>query len=391
MLHNTAKQDLNQEAGSVLSFTPGQKIEKKLKDLHGLVVESCGKLEDMSDDEKEYIHHCAFISSIGASTRIENAVLTDQEIDWVDSTLTADGKPSAFEEKKAIILDKLSKDRERSVEEVAGCRDTLATIYLQSTEMVPLSETVIRGLHHELLRYYPAALKYAGSYKDAPNRVVAVDHQTGKESILLDPAPPGIMTDTAMADLVGWYNSMVQKHPWPLLVATEFVFRFLAIHPFRDGNGRLGRALFLLVLLQSDDSCLARIVPYISIDRQIERNRPLYYSVLHQGSDGRFESDPEKYNYEPVTWFLLKIFESALADIAVYRLRYADLRQLSETAMAVLGTFKSNPERRLKVADVAEITGLPRRTIQYALRTLVKKQFLQILGRGAGTRYQLVF
>ncbi len=375
----------------MLSFTPGQKIEKKLKDLQGLMVENYGKLEEMSDDEKEYIHHCAFISSIGASTRIENAVLTDQEIDWVDSTLSADGKPSAFDEKKSFILDKLSKDRERSVEEVAGCRDTLATIYLQSAEMFPLTETIVRGLHHELLRYYSAASKYAGSYKDAPNRVVAVDHQTGKESIVLDPAPPGILTEMSMTDLVDWYNGVIQWHPWPLLVATEFVFRFLAIHPFRDGNGRLGRALFLLVLLQSDDKYISGIVPYISIDRHIEQNRSLYYSVLHQSSNGTFESDPERYNYEPVTWFLLKIFESALADIAVYSLRYTDLRKLSETAISVLETFKSNPEKRLKVAEVAEITDLPRRTVQYALRALVNKKFLQILGKGAGTRYQLVF
>jgi hypothetical protein len=80
-----------------------------------------------------------------------------------------------------------------------------------------------------------------------------------------------------------------------------------------------------------------------------------------------------------------------LADIAVYRKRYADLQALSETAVAVLACFKSSPEQRLQVAKIESITGFPRRTIQYALKALADQQFLQKLGKGAGSRYQLVF
>ncbi len=46
-------------------------------------------------------------------------MLTDAEIDWVDTALSQDGHVTAFDANKAAILDKLSKDRERSVEEVA--------------------------------------------------------------------------------------------------------------------------------------------------------------------------------------------------------------------------------------------------------------------------------
>ncbi len=70
--------------------------------------------------------------NIGASTRIENAVLTDQEIEWVDTILQKDGKTTAFEENKIFILDKLKKDRERSVEEVVACCQILSTVYLQA-------------------------------------------------------------------------------------------------------------------------------------------------------------------------------------------------------------------------------------------------------------------
>ena len=375
----------------MLSFTPSQKIENRLKIFQGLLAEKYKDLEALSPDEIKYVHRCAFIGNIGASTRIENAVLTDQEIEWVDTTLNDYGKATVFEEKKSFILDKLSKDRERSLEEVVGCRQVLTTVYLQADALFPLSEVTIRGLHHDLLRYYPQASSYAGGYKTTPNRVVSINHETGEERVVLEPSPPGIITATAMSELTNWYNTGIQEYPWPILVATEFIFRFLAIHPFQDGNGRLGRALFILALLHSGDKYLTSITPYIAIDRHIEQNHTLYYSILHQCSEGKFKADHTQYKLEPLAWFFINILESSLADIEIYRKRYNNLQKLSESALTVLNCFRSSLEKRLKVGNIVEKTGLPRRTVQYALKTLTKQELLQLLGRGAGSRYQLVF
>jgi Fic family protein len=375
----------------MLSFTPSRKLETELRVLQGIVVEIYKNIEQLLPEEAKYLHNFALVSNIGASTRIENAVLTDQEVDWVDTVLQKDGKTTAFEENKIFILDKLKKDRERSVEEVVGCRQVLTTVYLQAKEIFPLTEASIRGLHHDLLRYYPQAASFAGGYKTTPNRVLFLNHKTGEQRVVLDPSPPGIITSTAMADLVNWYNENIRDNPWPLLAATEFVFRFLAIHPFQDGNGRLGRALFILALLQSDDKYIKGIMPYIAIDRHIEQNRSLYYTTLHQCSEGRFQNDPGKYKIEGLAWFFIKILRSSLADIDVYRNRYVQLQKLSESSLAVLYCFKSSPEKRLKVSDIEKDTSVPRRTVQYALQTLTKKGFIQRLGQKAGTRYQLIF
>jgi len=375
----------------MLSFTPSTKLEKELRRLQGLFFETYKISEEISTDESDFLNRFALISNIGASTRIENAVLTDQEIEWVDTTLKNDGRLTAFEEKKEVILDKLSKDRERSVEEVVGCRHVMMIVYEQAKELFPISETIIRGLHHDLLRYYPDAAVYAGDYKKAPNQVISYNHDTGEKQVVLDPAPPGIITDTAMSEMVKWYNNSIREYPWPVLVAAEFVFRFLAIHPFQDGNGRLGRALFVLSLLQSEEQYLVGIMPYLAIDRHIEQNKLLYYRVLNQCSGGKFFSDPRDYHLEPLAWFFIKIFESSLSDVPLYRQRYANLRKLSESAMSVLNCFKSSPEQRLKVSDIVQETGLPRRTVQYALRTLTNQSFIQLLGKGAASRYQLVF
>jgi Fic family protein len=345
----------------------------------------------MSDAERGWIHRWALISTIGASTRIENAVLTDAEIEWVDTSLAHDGHATAFAAQRRLILDKLSKDRERSVEEVVGCREVLTMVYAQGGEWRPLTEGIIRGLHQTLLRFYPAAAYHAGGYKTTPNQVIALDHTTGERRAVLTPTPPGPQTDVAMRDLVEWYNNTMVAHPWPLLVATEFVFRLLAIHPFQDGNGRLGRALFLLALMHGDDPVLREVVPVISIDRQIERHRARYYAVLHQASAGQFRADPSEYQFEPVAWFFLTMVREALTDVTVLRTRYAAMTRLSERALHVLACFKSSPERRLKVADLVVATGLVRRTVQNAIATLTAAGFLQRLGSGPATRYQLIF
>jgi hypothetical protein len=106
---------------------------------------------------------------------------------------------------------------------------------------------------------------------------------------------------------------------------------------------------------------------------------------------GWAQEDASRYRYESLCRFFLTIIGGALADIAIYRKRYADLQALSETAVAVLACFKSSLEQRLRVATIESTTGFSRRTIQYALKTLADQQFLQKLGKWAGSRYQLAF
>ena len=123
----------------MLSFEAGVKLEKALKKLQAQVTNAASGLGSLSAAEAHYLNRCALISNVGASTRIENALLTDAEVEWLDTTLSVDGRTTAFEQHKDFILDKLSKDRERSVEEVVGCREVLVTIYSQARDFIPLT------------------------------------------------------------------------------------------------------------------------------------------------------------------------------------------------------------------------------------------------------------
>lgn len=376
---------------AMLSFTIDLRLEKKLKDISELVSKKRVELERLSLDSREAIHRYARISILGASTRIENAVLTDTEIDWMDAKLGDDSRLGSFERHKSSIENKLSKDKERSIEEVAGLRSVLTLVYEQASDLFPLKESDVRGLHKELLQYYPPASHYVGQYKIASNSVVErIENKIIRE--IFKTADPGPMTSATMKELFDWYNQALPNFLWSFAVISEFVYRFLAIHPFQDGNGRLGRALFLLGMLHAPDKNLNFVAPYLAIDRQIEKVRAEYYIVLRQCSGGVFKQAPKEYRIEIFLNFMLKMIERSLnQDIDVYAKKYKNFATLSDKAKKVLECFREYPETRLKSGKIVEFTNIPRRTVTRALQELVKLEFLQQWGKGSDVRYQLVF
>lgn len=379
----------------MLSYTLTEEQVKKLKEISDISAEKLAFLSAQNETCKEAIKRYARVSNIGATTRIENSILTDTEILWIDEILNKDGHPTAFLKEKAYIENKLSKERERSIEEVAGCRSMLDILYDQIADLFPLSHGAICGLHRELLQYYPPAQHYLGRYKSVPNNVIERLMDGTKELSrrdVLKTADPGPITEAAMNDLIEWYNKTLPEHPWAIAVAAEFVFRFLAIHPFQDGNGRIGRAMFAASVIQSNDRTIKAMIPFIAIDRHIEKSKREYYLVLRQCSGGKFSPDPKVYDLGHFLNFMLKIVRSAVeTDIDFYAKKYHSFIDLADAPRRVLACFKEYPEKKLAMKEVLNLTGLPRRTAIDATNALIKKDFLQKYGRGAATKYQLIF
>lgn len=367
------------------------KTIEQLTHLKNKFLKAYARILSLTEPQKQAIHHYAKISMIGASTRIENAILTDEEISWIDTILTQEDKPSDFDKYRHVIDNKFSKDRERSIEEVAGCRAMLNLIYEQFSDLSPLTETTLKGLHYELMRYYKKAGLSIGTYKEQSNSVVERNHLTGESKTIFKTAEAGPITETAMAELIKWYNMTLPREPWSLVFACEFIFRFLAIHPFQDGNGRLGRGLFLLAFLQSPDDSISSVVPYLAIDRHIEKHKADYYLVLQQCSDGIFNPDSTEYKMEVFIKYMIRVLSEALDDIELFLKKFAAITSLSVAATQVLSCFKEHPEIRLNTQKICEALKIPRRTVVNALNTLLGIGLIQKYGKGAGTRYQLVF
>lgn len=363
----------------------------ELKNLDNAIIETYAFVEALSQQEIAYIKRLARASMVGSSTRIENANLTDSEVVWLDTILATDGKPTAFESNRILIENKLSKDRERSYEEVAGCRAMINMIFEDGYRLKPLRENDLRNLHYILLKPYEKAAHFIGNYKTQPNYVVEYNAMTKQTRTVFKTADAGVETAIAMKELLDWYNLAIQECPWPITVACEFVFRFLAIHPFQDGNGRLGRGLFMLSLFQANHIALNSIIELIAIDRHIERKKEEYYLTLNRCSQGVFKQDPKAYELEHFLNFMIKVVRDALQDIKLYHQRFLNIQKLSESALSIYTCFQNFPEVRLTNQKICSETNLPRRTVAHNLSQLVTLRLIQKYGAGAGVRYQITF
>lgn len=117
-----------------------------------------------------------------------------------------------------------------------------------------LTETFIRQLHsillredYEVYRQLPNGLQtsytvHTGTYKTRPNSVIT---RTGERFEYASPKE----TPALMNDLISWYNDAVEKGKLnPVELATLFHYRYIRIHPFEDGNGRIARLMVNFIL-----------------------------------------------------------------------------------------------------------------------------------------------
>jgi len=206
--------------------------------------EALGRL---SPEKLSSLRRVSTIESVGSSTRIEGARLSDHAVE----TLLANLQMHSF--------------RSRDEEEAAGYAEAMNTV-LESYEDIPFTENHIRQLHGILLRHSAKDSSHRGEYKKFPNHVVAFDADGNSLGVIFETASP-FDTPRRMAELMDWANAaFAEREPHPLLAIAAFVVHFLAIHPYQDGNGRLSRVLTTLMLLKHG----YLYVPYSSLERIVE-------------------------------------------------------------------------------------------------------------------------
>ncbi len=308
------------------------------------------------------LQQVATIESIGSSTRIEGAKLTDREIEMLLSDLRA----KSF--------------KTRDEQEVAGYAEAMETAFAH-WDAIDLTENHIRQLHRDLLKYSTKDERHRGGYKTLPNDVGAFDGQGKQVGVVFETATP-LDTPRLMSELVGWTDrTLKQNAVHPLIAIAIFIVSFLAIHPFQDGNGRLSRILTTLLLLRSGYA----YVPYSSLESIIEQTKKHYYLALRQTQGTIKSANPD---WQP--W--LKYFLSALVEqksrlerkIERERILLGDLPELS---VQILGLCRERG--RVTIGEIVKITGASRNTIKDHVSALANKGHLVRHGAGRGTWYSL--
>jgi Fic family protein len=128
----------------------------------------------------------------------------------------------------------------RDKEEVAGYAALMETIFA-SYEHLSLTENDIKQLHNILLKYSTKDERHRGQYKTLPNNVETFAPDGTSLGIVFETASPFDTPFQMSALVLETQEALVAELTHPLLVIGAFVVRFLAIHPFQDGNGRLSR------------------------------------------------------------------------------------------------------------------------------------------------------
>ena len=306
------------------------------------------------------LRRVATIESVGSSTRIEGARLSDREVERLLSNLETGSFAT------------------RDEQEVAGYADAMQTVFA-AWDVIDLTENHVRQLHRDLLEHSEKDQRHRGAYKTLPNHVEAFGPDGKRLGVVFETAAP-FDTPRLTADLLAWTRTrLADADAHPLLVIAVFVVVFLAIHPFQDGNGRLSRILTTLLLLRAGYA----YVPYSSLESVIERSRDAYYLALRR-TQATLGTDAPDWN----PWF--HYFLTALRQqkrhlerkIERESVMLADLPELSVRILSI-----ARDHGRVTVAAAEKATGASRNTIKDHLKALTRNGRLMRHGAGRGTWY----
>ena len=176
-------------------------------------------LHNLNPDRLQSLRRVATIESIGSSTRIEGAQLTDEQIEVLLGGVST----------RSFVT--------RDEQEVAGYADAMEMIF-ENHAHIQLTENYIKQLHLTLLRHSTKDERHRGEYKKHPNNVEAFDKSGESLGVVFETATP-FDTPRKMRELTDWVRESLQDGSiHPLIAIAVFNIVFLAIHPFQDGNGR---------------------------------------------------------------------------------------------------------------------------------------------------------
>ncbi|MDD5593163.1 MAG: Fic family protein [Candidatus Margulisbacteria bacterium] len=349
---------------------PYSRFEQRLNDLPDQLWSKIAKIDELkgqwiagaklSPQVLGRLKKSVLVTSTGASTRIEGARLSDGDVEKLMA---------------GIALQRFS-DRDKS--EVKGYFELLRNIF-EAWATIPFSESSIKHLHKELLKYAGKDEGHRGEYKKKENKVMMVD-ASGKPVGTIFETTPAYLTPKEMQELIEWArNSLAAKKHHPLLIIGNFIIEFLNIHPFEDGNGRLARILTNLLMLKEG----YLFSPYVSHEKLIESDKPGYYLALRK-SQRTFNSKHENITHW-LTFFLEVVFTQAKQAVSLLSTENIE-KLLSPKQLAIwrylLTVEEATPQDISKYAKVA------RPTVNQALSRLLSFKKIERLGLGRSTRYR---
>lgn len=261
----------------------------------------------------------------------------------------------------------------RPEEEIAGYRYVLDTIH-SSAEHIPFRRTVVEQLHRDLYRFTPMR---AGLFKIGSNQVTET-HPDGRVVVRFDPLGPA-ETPLAMDELhEGFDRAWLAEGHHRLLLIGAYVFDFLMIHPFQDGNGRMSRLLTLLLLYKAG----YEVGRFVSLEKLISDSQQTYYDSLGASTGGWQEGE---HDLQPWLSYFLGVLVAAYGEL---ELRIGEVGARGAKAELVRSFVRSSVQDVFTFDDVRRATpGVSDVYIGVILRELRDAGVLRSESTGRGARW----
>lgn len=312
--------------------------------------------ESTHPDVLESLVEVAKVQSTAMSNRIENISTSDKRL-------------------RDLMADKVS-PRNRDEREIAGYRSVLDLIH-GSHDDIPISPNVILQLHRDLYRFSGDA--FAGRWKDADN--VIAERSADGELVARFRPTSAAATPAAIEQICGEYRAQLEQGTYdPMLVSLMFVFDFVSIHPFNDGNGRMSRLLTLLLLYKGGYT----VGKYVSVEKEIERTKETYYEALAASSVGWQDGEND---YTPFVTYMLGVLTACYKElderVSVFLVGGSSEDVLRRYFEHLLGTAT-----KYDILDANP--SMSKRTVERLLKKLQEEGVVQKVGAARATAYKAV-
>nr|CAA6823292.1 MAG: Type I restriction-modification system, specificity subunit S (EC [uncultured Thiotrichaceae bacterium] len=323
-----------------MPYQPPFTITNEILSLVAEISEHVGQLKEWYNKERELrLRRINRIRSVAGSLAIEGNTLTEEQI-----TELLDGK--------LVIAPP------REIQEAKNALDA----YEQLPEWNPSHEEDLLTAHKTLML---GLIDSAGAYRNSGVGVFA-----GKE--VLHMAPPANQVHRLMEDLFQWLQ---ETDAHPLISSSVFHFEFEFIHPFADGNGRLGRLWQTLILSQWHP-----LFANLPVESLVHKNQAAYYQALQDSTN--------QTDCAPFIRFILIMVVDALRNYNTETRVETKVKTRVKTPEQVLDLLQQQPT--LTLVEVAEQLDKSVSAIERAVAKLRKDGKLKRVGPIKGGHWEVI-
>jgi len=345
------------------SFEHGYLLEQLISQEMLMMVRTIGEYrgrqslyQEQSPEVLETLRRVAMVQSVESSNRIEGVTVAADRLE-------------------AIVARKTT-PKGRSELEVAGYRDVLADIHANANRMVTGPDLLL-SFHGQM---YARTPDKGGRWKEKDNAILEVG-PNGQQFIRFRPVSALATPEFIKRLCMLYHQATDRREAEPLLLIASFIFDFECIHPFWDGNGRIGRLLTLMLLYQAG----YEVGRYISLERIVEESKETYYEVLLKSSHGWHEA---KHDLRP--WW--NYFLGTL--IAAYR-EFEERVGTITTAKGAKREMVQQAVKRLpdrfRIAELQRVCpGVSYPTLKRALEDLKRQKKVRCLRKGRDAQWERI-